>query len=429
MASSTSTPTKLDKINEMFRLKKFNKITERIEFIKMLLDGTELEPMIQFHNNDTECAENINKNITKVMPKETKGFKDVINQIGGKLLYIKSGTTGHTFKGISYPDKDKADICINYAVKIVAYPKKENYGSIMDVTRPENAELMMLKVLSYFVVNNQTPHIVLPIGTFNANIKTFVNLTKNNIVDSKKYEQFVKRYEDDEFHSMVSVLISEWADGGDLLDYLRANFTKLTVKEWRVIFFQILSVLAVIQAKYPSFRHNDMKANNILLQKIPMSTEQNAVYKYSINNTEYFVPNIGVQIKLWDFDFACIPGLIDNAKVYADWTNKINVSPEPHPYYDVHYFFNTLTSKNFLPNFWGMDNMGKPMVPKEVTEFIKRIVPDRLRTGNYVTERGRLLMNYADIQKFSDLKYHKPDDIIKYDPFFKKMRPQSTEKS
>lgn len=425
MTSSTSTPTKMFKYQEMFRMTKFNKIQERIEFIKLLLDGTELEPMIQFNNCDTECAETVHRNINRVIPKETKAFKDMINQIGGKLLYIKSGTTGHTFKGICYPDKDNLEMCINYAVKIVAYPKKENYGGIMDATRPENAELMMLKVLSYFVVNNQTPHIVLPIGTFNANIKTFINLTKSNIIDSKKYDQFVKRYEDDEFHSIVSVLISEWADGGDLLDYLRSNFTKLSVKEWRVIFFQILSVLAVIQAKYPTFRHNDMKANNILLQKIPISVDQNAVYKYSINDTEYFVPNIGVQIKLWDFDFACIPGLIDNAKVSADWTKKINVNPEEHPYYDVHYFFNTLTSKNFLPNFFGLDTNGKSIVPREVIDFLKRIVPDKLRSGSHVTERGRLLMNYHDIKAFPDLKYSRPDDIIKYDPFFKKMRPSS----
>jgi len=423
IASSTSTPTKLDKIHELFKVKRFNKIKERIDFIKILLDGTELEPMIQLNYVDTETVESTNKNILKVMPKETMTFKDVINQIGGKLLYIKSGTTGHTFKGICYPDKDNPHICINYAVKIVAYPKKENYGNVNDINRPENAELMMLKVLSYFVINNQTPHIVLPMGTFNANIRMFVSLTKNNIIDSKKYEHFVKRYEDDEFHNIVSVLISEWADGGDLLDYLRASFTKLTVKEWRVIFFQILSVLAVIQAKYPSFRHNDMKANNILLQRIQLSSDDNGVYKYSINGTEYFIPNIGIQIKLWDFDFACIPGLIDNAKVYADWTNKINVNPDAHPYYDIHYFLNTLTSKNFLPNFFGLDSGGKSIVPKEVIDFIKRIVPDKLRSGSNVTERGRLLLSYSDIQKMPEVKYTTPDDIIKNDPFFKKMRP------
>jgi len=424
MASSTSTPTKLDKIQEFFREKKFNKIKERIEFIKIILDGTELEPMIQLNSCDTETVQTTHMSV--VTQKEVKPFKDVINQIGGKLLYIKSGTTGHTFKGICYPDKNNAEICINYAVKIVAYPKKENYGNIHDATRPENAELVMLKLLSYFVVNNQTPHIVLPIATFNANIRMFVNLTKNNIIDSKKYEMFVKRYNDDEFHGNVSVLISEWADGGDLLDYLRLHMSKLSVKEWRVLFFQILSVIAIIQAKYPTFRHNDMKANNILLQNVIRPNNgmsNNAVYKYLINQTEYYVPNIGVQIKLWDFDFACIPGIVDNAKVYADWTKKINVNPEAHPYYDVHYFFNTLISKNFLPNFFGNDAEGKPIVPKEVIDFIRRVVPDKLRSGASVTERGRLLLSFNEVKKMGDVQNMTPDEIIKNDLFFKKMRP------
>ena len=65
---------------------------------------------------------------------------------------------------------------INYAVKVVAYPKKEKYGDLNDVRRPENAELMMIRLLSYFVVKKQTPHIVLPIGTFYTSIKPFINL-------------------------------------------------------------------------------------------------------------------------------------------------------------------------------------------------------------------------------------------------------------
>lgn len=424
MASSQKTSSeKIDKLAFHFKKcnKSFNKITERIEFIKLLLEDTQLEPMIDFSTD-------LNNENKKILNKQFKSFKDVIKQIGGKLLYIKSGTTGHTFKGISYPDKKNLDLCINYAVKVVAYPKEDNYGSIAESTRPENAELMMIKLLSYFVVNNQTPHIVLPIATFNANIKMFTTLAKNNIIHNKKYDQFIKRYENNEFYDNVSVLISEWADGGDLLDYLRSNFTKLSIREWRVLFFQILSALAVIQTKYPGFRHNDLKANNILLQKIPISNKTN-IYKYNINDTEYYVPNIGLRIKLWDFDFACIPNLVDNLKVLANWTNKINVKPEPHPYYDVHYFFSTLTSKNFINDFYGSDSLGNPYIPKEVTDFIQRVYPEKLRSGSNVTERGRLLLNFNEITKISELKYKTPDDIIKNDPFFKKMRPNTNKQT
>jgi hypothetical protein len=399
---------------------KYNRITDRLEFIKLLLDGTDLEPMIELNMNHI-IKDNHGSDIRDFFQKKVRAFKDIINKIGGKLLYIKSGTTGHTFKGISIPDTMYPDMVINYGVKIVAYPKNENYGSIYDVSRPENAELIMLKILSYFVIQNQTPHIVLPIGTFNTKIHPFIALTKNNIVSSKKYEQFVKRYENDEFFEDVSILISEWADGGDLLEYLRENFNKLTVKEWRVIFFQILSALTIIQTKYPTFRHNDLKANNILLQKISQNNNS-MTYKYTINNQDFFVPNIGLRCKIWDFDFACIPGIVENAKVNADWTNRINVRAQGHKYYDVHYFFNTLTSKGFINNFFGLNSNDKPNVPKEVTDFIKRVIPNKLRKGEYVTERGRLLLDFDDLYKIKNLINKTPEEIINNDPFFAKMR-------
>ena len=57
----------------------------------------------------------------------------------------------------------------------------------------------MIRLLSYFVINKQTPHIVLPITTFNTSIKPFLNLTKSNIVNNKKFEQFVEKYEKGEY--------------------------------------------------------------------------------------------------------------------------------------------------------------------------------------------------------------------------------------
>ena len=122
----------------------------------------------------------------------------------------------------------------------------------------------------------------------------------------------------------------------------------------------------------------------------------------------YIVPNIGFQIKLWDFDFACIPGIVDNSKVDAEWTNKINICPEQNKYYDIHYFINTLIRKGFLPEIMTSDK-----VPDKVKEFINRVVPEKYQTGKYVSERGRILVKD---------EYLTPDEILKNDPFFKVMR-------
>ena len=388
--------------------KNFNLIPDRINTIKDMVGGNNIESIIDFKNSTESYEYSINKeDIRELLSKKYIDFGKAINELGGKLLYVKSGSTGHTFKGIHPPPDNETKK--PYAVKIVAYPKKENYGDMYNIKRPENTELLMIRLLSYFVINKQTPHIVLPITTFNTSIKPFLNLTKSNIVNNKKFEQFVEKYEKGEYYQNVSILVSEWANGGDLLDYLRNNYKKMTTKHWRTILFQIFSVLAIIQGKYPTFRHNDMKANNILIHNIDID-EENKKYLYKINNQTYIVPNIGFQIKLWDFDFACIPNIVDNSKVSAEWTNKINVTPEQNRYYDIHYFFNTLNRKGFFPEF-----STEPEIPDKVKEFVKRVVPSKYEAGKHVSERGRILINDEFVT---------PDYVLKNDPFFKSIRKE-----
>ena len=150
--------------------------SNRTDMIKNILSGNDLQSLIDLESNETEAFihNEDNNDIRDVLDKKNLDFSSVINKIGCKLVYIKSGTTGHTFRGFNPNNSNDT----NFAVKVVAYPKKENYGSYNDITRPENAELMMLKLLSYFVVNNQTPHLILPIGTFNTSIKPFLSLEK-----------------------------------------------------------------------------------------------------------------------------------------------------------------------------------------------------------------------------------------------------------
>lgn len=382
--------------------KKFNLISHRLGNIENLIHDNPVETLVNWYKSKN--MDSLTKDdIREILPKKNYNFGKVMEQIGGKLVYIKSGSTGHTFRGVYIEDEDKP----NYALKVVAYPRKENYGDVYSPSRPENAELIMLSILSQFVLSNQTPHIILPICTFNTNISPFVSI-KGDFVKNKKYDQFVEKYEKKEYYNNVSILISEWASYGDLMDFLRKKYMKFSLKHWRVLFFQIVSVLAVIHRKYPSFRHNDMKANNILVDKVPISKKYNR-YMYEINGQTYIIPNMGFNIKLWDFDFACIPGLVENSKVSAKWTNKINIKPEQNRYYDLHYFFNTLTRKGFMPNFF-KDNK----IPQEAKDFINRIVPDKYREpGKYVSERGRILIDEEIIT---------PDWVIKNDIFFKEFR-------
>ena len=254
-------------------------------------------------------------------------------------------------------------------------------------------------------MNNITPHIILPITTFYTQIDFLKQLLKNT--DNEKCKNYLKELKNKNYYENISILVSEWANGGDLLDYLRKNYTILKVKEWRIILFQIISTIAIIQTKYPNFKHNDLKANNLLVYNLEI-TDKNKYFVYKINNQKYIIPNIGIQIKLWDFDFACISDVIENDKVNSKWANDMNINHNRNRYYDIHFFFNTLTRKGFLPDFFENKN-----ISNVVKQFIKRIVPDKLNKGENVSEKGRLLKN---------IEYTTPNDIIQNDDFFKKMR-------
>ena len=406
-------------------------IRNRIKFVRTLLEDNDLKPMVDFSDLNTETFINKSRdsdsggsyNTRVSLKKEIHDITNIIDKIGGTLKYFKSGTTGHTFRGIEMDNNN--NIIYEYAVKVVPYSIKDKYGSALDTRRPENAELMMIKLLSYFVVKEITPHIVLPIGTFDTDITHFTDLiekgfitkgdTKSKNNSYKKYCEFVSRYKKGEFYNEVSILISEWADKGDLSSFIKKYYQNFTTLHWKVIFFQIISTLAVIQFKYPTFRHNDLKANNILVTK---SNKTVPSYTYTVSSNEYDVPNIGYQIKLWDFDFACIPGIVDNMKVLIScpWSRKINVGLAQNRYYDIHFFFNTLVRKQgFFPELMDSD-----VIAQEVKDFNLSIVPKEYQEGNTVSEGGRILHN---------MEYVIPSDILKNNPFFAEFRRNNYQSS
>ena len=394
--------------------KKLTNIQQRLSKIKQLTMSSNLEASnpIKHLNAGADTVDffkssNDDDNDTRsVLGKKELNFKKVITQMDAQLAYIKSGAYGHTFKGIIMDDEGQEKM--SFAVKIVAYTKKDDYGDEFNLQRPENAELCMLKVLSYFVLKNIVPHIILPINTFDTSIKTFINLQKKNIVDedNENYSSFVKNYENGKYYEIVNVIISEWANEGDLSMFLKKCYKKLKLIHWKCIFFQIISTLAIIQSKFPSFRHNDLKANNVLISKI----DNNKTVQYSVNSNKYHVPSIGYIIYLWDFDFACIPGVVENLKVYQPFFNKLNITSKQNRYYDIHYFFCTLICKGFLP-----DLMNAIEVPLEVKNFIDYVVPLEyrpLQNTEYVNKKCRLQV---------DTELYTPSEILNHD-FFKEFQ-------
>ena len=78
---------------------------------------------------------------------------------------------------------------------------------------------------------------------------------------------------------------------------------------------------------------------------------------------------------LQDFDFASIPGVVENQKVNASFTEGVNtegvnINKEQNRYYDIHYFFIILI--NFFPKL-------EETAPVELRLFIEKVIPTPFR--------------------------------------------------
>lgn len=351
------------------------------------------------------------KDIRDIVNKKTINIPRYLLSLNCRIEYMCSGSTGHFYKIIQY-DEHKNKIC-QFGMKLTMYNKTTLTGSIYDSTRPENVEIRISKLLGQYVLNGEIPHIILPFNTFYTDIKPFISLQCSgdnaNVNDPKgRYKRFIISAKQGMYAPIVSINFYEYANNGDFLNFLKQNYNKLTLLEWKVFMFQILSTLAVIQSHYPGFKHNDLKANNILIHKVKKTDKK---IKYKICGKNFMTPNIGYMLKLCDFDFASIRDIkqnVINQKVETPWAKKNGITSEKNLYYDVHYFFNSLIKGGFVEQI-----MTDPAVPQEFVDFINRIVPPNLRSSKYCNENGRLIQN---------IEFMSPQGILFSDAFFKSFK-------
>lgn len=360
----------------------------------------------------TECENNIidleesNPNIVNEPRLAYLDLVDFCTKNNYKLIYANYLNGELIFNMIN------TNLNKNLKMKIIPYKNNHIVNSLdylNDKSIPENYQLTIHKLLNKFVISRQTPHINLHIEQYYTKLASFTDLDANNVVRSNddRYKNFKSIYDKGDFCSDALVTISEHCNKGDLLDFIRMNYKKFSQIYWKVIFFQMISTLSVIQSKYPSFRHNNLKSNEFFVTKL--NNKKNS-FTYRVQKSTYKVPNIGYQIKMDNFDFANINDVAENPKLDLHWVKSIPIIKTQNRYYDMHYFFNTLIQNGFISGF-----MKDKLIPEDVKSFIKRIVPDKYHglTKDTVTNKGRLI---------PDDEYILPNDVLLNDPYFAEFR-------
>lgn len=342
----------------------------------------------------------------KPLNREEVNLDDFLKNIGATdIVFVKCGSYGHTYK-ITTGNK-------YYALKMVYFPKKDNKDYLEDKDRAENVELRILHKLHKLLLNKASNHIMINIKNYVMDINSFKNPKLLGSQVGKKYlklyQEFLDKINNKKLHDKVSVSITEWAEYGDLSMFFTKFIDDLTVDDLRIIFFQIIFTLGAIQIKYPNFRHNDLKANNILVSKNNYKDGEGIIYK--LDDLEFEIPTKFFNTHIWDFDFSCIGDKIKNKKLDSDVLKKKNITNKQNKYYDLHYLFLTIFSSNLFKN----------VIKKEpsIKEFYNDIVPTKYQLSNsniknkYITSNGRL---------FVDDEFITPYKILKENKFFEKLR-------
>lgn len=231
-------------------------------------------------------------NVFDIVRKTQRSIPDVLNGEGYETIALleKSPELGHGTYG------EAKEVSKDVVCKITGCGS-HLLAPVYSVWRSENIEPRLIQFLwKHLVETRITPHIIAPLG------KT------HSIIEGTTKKQ--KEVDNGIENSLIYFM--EKATGGTLRSYfVRAspvNFDYLFL----VIAFQICYTLEAIYARFPRFRHNDLKDDNIFLHK---STAV-GYSVYTIHGTTFLLPNVGVTALISDFDFSCISGeTFDNFKI------------------------------------------------------------------------------------------------------------------
>ena len=168
-----------------------------------------------------------------------------------------------------------------------------------------------------------------------------INLEKIVMRGEIEYESFSR--------DKVLVYFAEWAKYGTLKDYLKLKIGALNVK---ILLFQIIYTMAVIQRVYPSWKHNDFHRENILIQKI-----ENPIVHYQFERNNFIIPTIDASAMFWDYDHARSNEVKNSGWVNRGSDNQIDdlielfISIQTGRFLldsDTNIFINTLTRPEYI---------------------------------------------------------------------------------
>lgn len=124
-------------------------------------------------------------------------------------------------------------------------------------------------------------------------------------------------------YDQQQVMVSEYAHGGALKDWLRKMSSRVTEKMMADLVRQVIGTLKTIHARYPEFRHNDLHLGNI------------------------YVDDTGAKPRflIADFGLSRLTTRGSNPDVNNSAYRNVGITPYSSYKYDLHFFLNSLNGE------------------------------------------------------------------------------------
>ena len=247
---------------------------------------------------------------------EGKQLDELINIIfNTNISYNGKSESAYIFKRVD----QKSDILIRQ------YPKDQE----MNPSTPINVDKIIAYLLSDLVVHKKTLGIMINIC--------------NADIPMKELQMFTKKYSEIKLDGVASVTVREhFYKLVTLKEYLKKENS---LKNYKNCIFQVLHALDVIQSMYPTFRHNNLTINNVMVYMTNDKT-----LKFKVSGKEFTFESTG-EIKLTNF-------LKSNMKDYITNDSLEPEMQEANVYYDVNMFLESLLELE---------------LPTEISQFIKNV--------------------------------------------------------
>ena len=209
-------------------------------------------------------------------------------------------------------------------IKISFYDINDNINDLFK--SPINNDSLFSYILSELVISKKTKHIILPLMNIDIKIDELEKIISDNVY----YDKIKNLIKNNNIHDICCLHIREhFFKSINLSEYLLKN--KCIFKG---LLFQVIHTLAVLQKEFNGFKHNNLILKNIFIY---LKNNEEIYSEYDgFKKDIFYLPNIGIDIKISNFEKAIIPKYYEIDK---------NI---PNQYYDLYTFMKELLEFNTL---------------------------------------------------------------------------------